>query len=79
MVRRSHTAGRSTNWYNHFGKIPGIYYTEAMQITPCNPVIHSLIYTVGLHQRRFCLPLRGHWAIPGDPLDCHNLGDATGT
>lgn len=59
MVRRSHTAYRSLNWYNHFGKPPCTYCYEVMPILPCNPAIHSLIYTVGLPHRRFCLPLRG--------------------
>lgn len=72
---RSHTAGRSINWNNHFGGNAGVYYTEAMQIIPCNqqsmPWYKLWVSTRG----NFAYP----WGDTGDPFDCHNLGNATGT
>lgn len=47
MIRRSHTPGRSGNWYNHFGKPPGMHHIKAIHKPPCGIYLYLWVSTRG--------------------------------
>lgn len=57
MIRRSHTVGKSVNWYNYFGKPLGIYCTKCSTCHPVSQQFHTLIHLVVSTRGGFAHPI----------------------